>query len=42
MNYTDKEIILIKQRAYDKGRLHGVAIAAIVILTHTILYHIFS
>jgi len=42
MNYTDKEIILIKQRAYDKGILHGVAIVAVVVLIHTILNHIFS
>ena len=37
MNYTDKEMILIKQRAYDKGRLHGIAIAAVVILIQTLL-----
>jgi hypothetical protein len=37
MNYTDKEIILIKQRAYDKGRIHGVAIAAVIVLIQTLL-----
>ena len=37
MNYTDKEVILIKQRAYIKGRLHGVAIAAVVVLIQTLL-----
>jgi len=42
MNYTDKEIILIKQREYGKGILHGVAIVAVVVLIHTILNHIFS
>ena len=37
MNYTDKEIILIKQRAYDKGRLHGAAIVASLIVIQTLL-----
>ena len=37
MNYTDKEVILIKQQAYIKGRLHGVAIAAVVVLIQTLL-----
>jgi hypothetical protein len=42
MNYTDKEITLIKQRAYGKGILHGVAIVVVVILIHIILYYIIS
>jgi hypothetical protein len=37
MNYTDKEVILIKQRAYDKGRLHGAAIVASLIVIQTLL-----
>jgi hypothetical protein len=37
MNYTDKEMILIKQRAYDKGRLHGAAIVASLIVIQTLL-----
>ena len=37
MNYTDKEIILIKQREYGKGILHGVAIVAVVVLIQTLL-----
>jgi hypothetical protein len=37
MNYTDKEIILIKQQAYDKGRLHGAAIVASLIVIQTLL-----
>lgn len=30
MNYTDKEIEIIKRIAYDKGRAEGVAITLIV------------
>jgi hypothetical protein len=37
MNYTDKEMILIKQQAYVKGRLHGIAIAAVVSIIQTLL-----
>ena len=37
MNYTDKEILLIKQRAYEKGRLHGVAIVALFIVIQTLV-----
>ena len=37
MNYTDKEILLIKQRAYEKGRVHGVAIAAVTVLIQTMI-----
>ena len=31
MNYTEKEIEVIKQRAYDKGRIEGVVIAILVL-----------
>jgi hypothetical protein len=34
---TDKEIHNIKQRAYDKGRLHGAAIVALLIVIQTLL-----
>jgi hypothetical protein len=37
MNYTDKEIVIIKQRAYDKGRIHGVALAFVVILIQSLI-----
>ena len=30
MNYTDKEIELIKDKAYDKGRIEGCIITLIV------------
>jgi hypothetical protein len=30
MNYTDKEIELIKTKAYDKGRLEGCIITLII------------
>ena len=30
MNYTDKEIEIIKQIAYDKGRMEGVKITLLI------------
>lgn len=30
MNYTDKEIEIIKQIAYDKGRMEGVTLTLII------------
>ena len=30
MNYTEKEIEVIKQRAYDKGRITGVITTLII------------
>jgi len=30
MNYTDKEIDLIKTKAYDKGRIEGCIITLII------------
>jgi hypothetical protein len=30
MNYTDKEIEIIKQKAYDKGTRDGVVIATLI------------
>jgi hypothetical protein len=30
MNYTDKEIEIIKQRAFDKGRMNGVIITLLI------------
>jgi hypothetical protein len=30
MNYTDKEIVLIKTKAYDKGRIEGCIFTLII------------
>jgi hypothetical protein len=32
MNYTEKEIEIIKQKSYDKGRLHGVVVTLLSII----------
>jgi hypothetical protein len=32
MNYTEKEIEIIKQKSYDKGRLHGIVVTLIGII----------
>ena len=38
MNYTDKEIDLIKTKAYDKGRLEGCIITLIICASFLIAY----
>jgi hypothetical protein len=30
MNYTKKDIELIKQKAYDKGRIEGILITVLI------------
>ena len=37
MNYTEREIDAIKQKAYDKGRVEGVIFALLIIIIFSIL-----
>lgn len=37
MNYTDKEIEIIKQNAYDKGTVHGTLITIIIFMIGQII-----
>jgi len=37
MNYTEKEIKVIEQRAYDKGRMEGVVVTLLICLLGLIL-----
>jgi hypothetical protein len=37
MNYTDKEIEIIKQRAFDKGRMNGVIITLLIVAIAIVL-----
>jgi hypothetical protein len=37
MNYTEKEIKLIKRKSYEKGVLHGVTFALVIYLLAVIV-----
>lgn len=37
MNYTEREIDAIKQKAYDKGRIEGVIFTLLIIIIFSIL-----
>lgn len=37
MNYTEREIDAIKQKAHDKGRVEGVIFALLIIIIFSIL-----
>lgn len=37
MNYTEREIDVIKQKAYDKGRVEGVIFALFIIIIFSML-----
>jgi hypothetical protein len=37
MNYTEREIDVIKQKAYDKGRVEGVIFALLIIIIFSML-----
>lgn len=37
MNYTEKEIELIKQKAYDRGRMEGVVVTLLVCILFLVL-----
>lgn len=40
-NYTEKEIQVIKQRAYDKGRLEG-AFLTLLIVGIALIYYLYN
>ncbi len=37
MNYTEKEIQVIKQKAYDRGRVEGLIFTLIIIFIFSML-----
>jgi hypothetical protein len=39
MNYTEREIDVVKQKAYDKGRVEGVIFALLIVIIFLIIFN---
>lgn len=42
MNYTEKEIEVIKKRAYDRGRIEGILITLLICVFGLIILLLFN